>query len=140
MTPELRQILSNCERAQPATASVIAAVEQQTGRELPVSLRELLSESNGFEGFIGEHYFALWSTEQIVAFNQAAEVDKYAPGLLLIGSDGGGENFALDYRQNPPAVVLSPAIGDAIKDAIFVSRDLASLFERLRDPASLFSR
>jgi hypothetical protein len=28
------------------------------------------------------------------------------PGLVVIGSDGGGELLAFDFRQSPPPVVM----------------------------------
>ena len=45
------------------------------------------------------------------------DVDKLAPGLLLFGSDGGGEAFAFDARRVPMRVVSVPFIGMALADA-----------------------
>jgi hypothetical protein len=43
-------------------------------------------------------------------FNEAYQTRKYAPGLFLFGSNGGGEAFAFDRRTNN-CVVNVPFVG-----------------------------
>ena len=48
------------------------------------------------------------------------------PGLVLIGSNGGGENLAFDMKTG--AVVLVPAIGN-IEDAIILGANLTEALQ-----------
>jgi len=70
-----------------------------------------LKKTNGGEGFIGENYLILWGVEELVQFNNEYEVQDYAPGLVLFGSDGGGEGYAFDTRKTPTSIVQVPFIG-----------------------------
>ena len=56
--------------------------------------------------------------------NKAYEVAEYAPGLLLFGSDGGGEAFAFDTRSATKPIVSVPFVGMELT----VTRRLASNF------------
>ena len=38
-------------------------------------------------------------------------VSEFAPGLILFGSDGGGEAYAFDVREAVPIIVEVPFIG-----------------------------
>ena len=58
----------------------------------------------------------LWSIEELVEFNKSYQVDEFAPGLLLIGSDGSGEAFAFDTRINPWQMVQVPFVGMSLDD------------------------
>ena len=78
---------------------------------LPADFLEFLGSSNGGEGFLGEAYVVIWSVEDIVELNKLYEVERYAPGLLLFGSDGGGEGYAFDTTQEGPPVVRVPLVG-----------------------------
>lgn len=79
--------------------------------ELPHDYREFLRASNGGEGFLGQNYVALWRAEELKPLNDSYDVAQFAPGLLLFGSDGGGEGYAFDTRENPWVVVQVPFIG-----------------------------
>jgi len=72
----------------------------------------------------------IWSAEEIPKLNAAYEVKDYAPGLLLIGSDGGGEALALDTRSDSDPdrwpVVLVPFIGMSHSDCISQAPDFAA--------------
>jgi cell wall assembly regulator SMI1 len=63
----------------------------------------------------------LWRVEELRAFNNEYEVEKYAPGLLFFGSDGGGEGFAFDLRTPQLTIVQVPFIGMSLTDAIPVA-------------------
>ena len=78
---------------------------------LPDDYRGFLRLHNGGEGFWGDNYLILWSVEELGEFNFEYQVDEYAQGLILFGSDGGGEAFAFDNRVTPPPVVKVPFIG-----------------------------
>ena len=69
---------------------------------------EFLRKSNGAEGFLGQNYLQLWKAEELKECNDGYEVQRFAPALLLIGSDGGGEAYGFDVRGNPWKVVQVP--------------------------------
>ena len=97
---------------EPATIDSISACEKSLNYKLPKDYVEFLMIKNGGEGFIGnESYLILWPIEDIVNFNREYEVANYCPGLLLIGSSGGGEAYAFDMRNSPWSVVQVPFVG-----------------------------
>ena len=65
------------------------------------------------KGFIGEHYVIFWGAGQLAEMNQGYDVQEYAPGLLLFGSDGGGEAYGFDTRQTPWVIGQVPFVGMA---------------------------
>lgn len=81
---------------------------------MPKDYLEFINQANGGEGFIGEHaYLILWKLGELVDLNAAYEVKTYAPGLLLIGSDGGGEAFAYDLESKDIPIISVPFVGMA---------------------------
>jgi hypothetical protein len=123
-----------------ASPESVEKVEAAFGRKLPEPLRQILLESDGISGVIGGHELQIWSAEEIIAYNRANKVQDYYPALLMFGSDGGGETYTLDYRTNPPSVVLVAAIGFDYKSAIPIGADFILFLERLKDSRSLFDR
>ena len=59
-------------------------------------------------------YIILEPFENIEKFNTDIEINKYAPGFLAFGSDGGGEAFVFDEAG---AIHLMPLIGMSPNDA-----------------------
>lgn len=115
----------------PATAEEIALAERTLGQSLPSDFREFLQLTNGGEGMIGENYVMLWSAEELGQYNEMYQVKEYTPGLLLFGSDGGGEGYAFDARTSPPAVVMVPFIGMALEYATHVADSFDKFLIRL---------
>jgi hypothetical protein len=93
-----------------ASAEAIARAARSLGLQLPHDYECFLRFANGGEGFIGDHYAILWSAEELAQLNRDYEVQRYAPGLLIFGTNGGGEAFAFDTRRFPWAVVQVPFI------------------------------
>ncbi len=81
------------------------------GQDFPKDYQEFLRSSNGGHGFIGQFFVSLWKADDLERLNAAYEVTCVAPHLFLFGSDGGGEAFAFDTREDPWAVVQVPFIG-----------------------------
>jgi hypothetical protein len=94
-----------------APDAALSAAVRDLKVELPHDYREFLRASNGGEGFVGQNYIALWRAEELKTLNDGYDVGQFAPGLLLFGSDGGGEAYAFDTRANPWVVVQTPFIG-----------------------------
>lgn len=115
----------------PASPEKVAAAERSLGLSLPADFREFLQVSNGGEGSIGENYVMLWSTEELGEYNGAYQVNEYAPGLLIFGSDGGGEGYAFDMRISPFSIVTVPFVGMSLKYANPVAETFVSFLKKL---------
>ena len=106
----------------PSSAEIMEAVEKHFGCALPGDYRDFISAHDGGEGFIGDQYLILWRVGELIDLNRDYEVAKYAPGLLLFGSNGGGEAFAFDTRQSEEMRIrMVPFIGMSLKDATHVA-------------------
>lgn len=92
--------------------------------KLPAQYADFLMQSNGGEGAVGNAYLVLWSLEELEGLNQLYEVSRFAPGLFLIGSDGGDTGYGLDVRLDPPPVIEVPLIGLSLS----TTKKIASTF------------
>jgi hypothetical protein len=99
---------------------------------LPRDFVQFFCENNGGEGFIGSNYLIIWKADELVVFNAEYEVDLYAPGIFLFGSNGGGEGYGFDTREKKMSIVRIPFIGMQISDAIPTAENLTDLFVQLR--------
>ena len=85
----------------------------------------------GGEGFLGANYIIFWKAEELSSLNREYEVDKYAPGILLFGSDGGGEGYGFDTQYAAMPVVRVPFIGMDRRYATAVASNFSDLFATL---------
>ena len=116
---------------------VIASLQQWAGTQLPQPYLDLLSKTNGAEGFISEtNYLVLWPADQVAELNEAYSVGEFAPGLLLIGSDGSDTGFALDTRHQPMTVQAVPFVGMSLDEAKTVGSDFEDFLRRLEGRSS----
>ena len=123
----------------PGKSEDVIAIEREHGTSLPEDYRTFLLSRGGGEGFLSEQYLILWNADQIVPFNVDYETSKYAPGLLLFGSNGGGEGFAFDLRKDCGDIVIVPFIGMSLKDAKSIASSYTGFLEKLSQPdAELF--
>ncbi len=96
----------------PATMDVADSVQAELGIPLPQDYVEFMLRANGGEGFInGNSYVMLWKLDELCEFNRDYEVAQYCDGILLFGSNGGGEAFGFDLRAVPYRVVQVPFLG-----------------------------
>jgi hypothetical protein len=58
-------------------------------------------------------------------------VEKYAPGIVLFGSTGGGEGYGFDTQSAPVPVVRLPFIGMERRHATHFARNFPELFAKL---------
>lgn len=92
-----------------AEAGLVEQFESHVGFKLPKDYVEFIRHSNGGEGFIGPNaYVIFWRLDELEELNKAYQIDERVPGLLVFGSDGGGEAFAFDARGS---VVSIPFVG-----------------------------
>lgn len=117
----------------PVDGNHLAEAETQYGCLLPTQYRRFMSDQDGGEGFVGGQYLILWRAAELVEFNHDYEVEKYAPGLLLFGSNGGGEAFAFDTRDRSMVVLMVPFVGMSLKDAVPVADSFEKFLIKLAD-------
>jgi hypothetical protein len=126
----LEKLLADFSGRPGATEEILQTVERSLGLKLPGEYRSFLGEFNGGKGFIKKHYLVLWKAEELFQFNRDYQVERYAAGLFIFGSDGGGEGFAFDTRSISYRVMQVPSIGMK-EDARFVADSFNRLLERM---------
>lgn len=125
-------VLAHFNMAEPASEEAIQEFKQLSGLELPADYITFLKKSNGGEGLVGKNaYLILWPVEQLINLNKAYQVEEYIPGLLFIGSDGGGEAIALDTRVPTYPVVSVPFVGMDSNLIRLISSNFNGFFEAL---------
>ncbi len=122
----------------PATLDSLARCEASLGFSLPPDYGQALRQMNGGEGFIGKNYLMLWSVEEFVKMNTGTYFAEAAPGLLVFGSDGGGEAFAFDARSTPPPIVVAPFVGMDWTTAITIAPNFTAFLQHLYRSEDLF--
>ena len=119
------------------TGASEAAIEQFTSRYstgLPEDYLQFMRWTNGAEGPVGwVSSVSLWPLEGIGQLNDDYGVSAFAPGLLIVGSDGGGIAYAFDLRDpyGQPRVVELPFIGMSLETSELRGHTLKDLFEYL---------
>ena len=109
------------------------AFSEITQVELPPDFVSAYSVLNGGEGFVGEAYLILWKVEELTGFNADYEVNKYAPGIFLFGSNGAGEGFGFDTRNKPYKIVEIPFVGMDLRYARPVANSFTEFLLKLKD-------
>lgn len=125
----LEQLLAEFTPAAPAGAQALADLQKVANVSLPEAYRDFLAAANGGHGFVGDNHVVLWSVDQLEEFNRGYEVETYAPGFFLIGSNGGGEAYAIDLDTG--SVVMVPFIGMDRREAFLVSPSFSGFFHDL---------
>jgi SMI1 / KNR4 family (SUKH-1) len=134
MAVDMHQFLERLNRCSGATDAAIAESERQLCATLPAEYAQFLKLTNGGEGFIGKSaYLLLWSIEELASTNWSYEVQKYAPGLLLFGSDGGGEAYGFDIRNPQAPIVQVPFVGMDWSLARPMGETFSSFLKRLHE-------
>ncbi len=117
----------------PAQAGDIQAAEQKLGVRFPDDYRAFLQASDGLEGFVGEDaYLMLWYAKEVAELNEGYSVAEFAPGLVLIGTDGGDTGYGFTQKGGGHQYVQVPLVGmsaDAIEPK---GRSLSDLVRGLR--------
>jgi len=131
MNASIRRLLVDFTLEPGASPKNLQYLNTIEGVDLPNDYRSFLEEANGGEGFIGAEYLILWKAEELEQFNREYEVETYAPGLFLFGSNGGGEGFGFDTRSTPYKVVQVPFIGMELKYASHVADSFLDLLEKM---------
>ncbi len=82
------------------------------GFRFPPDYRAFLAQNGGGEGFIGidQGYASLASPAELIEMHDGYKVGTFYEGLVLTGSNGGGEAFGIDPVSG--RFVSTPFIGD----------------------------
>jgi hypothetical protein len=115
----------------PLSAEAITKFEAESGVRLRQDYAAFLLLSNGGEGSIGNGYANLWRLEEIIEMNRSYQVADFAPGLLLFGSDGGGEAFAFDNRSEQQVIVSAPFIPLDLNEISVLAPNFAEFVEAI---------
>lgn len=117
---------------EPASTMQVQQLEQQLGISLPQDYVDFLRYTNGVEGLVkGRSYVSIWAAEDIVTNNKDYEVEEFAPGILLFGSDGGGEAHAFDLRDPALPIVDIPFIVLDLADVRPLARTFTEFIKAL---------
>lgn len=134
MSHNVDQYLHGLNLCLGASDNAIAQCQAVAGVELPPEYVQFVKRSNGAEGFVGESsYLMLWPVEELLEMNEAYEIKEYAPGLLLFGSDGGGEAYAFDLRYMHKPIVRVPFVGLSIDDIVHVGDTFSAFLKALSE-------
>jgi hypothetical protein len=68
--------------------------------------------------------------DELLSFNADYQADEFYPGYFLIGSDGGGETFAIEKITG--SFVQLPFIGDDEESTTIVGRTWSEFLEYLK--------
>jgi cell wall assembly regulator SMI1 len=120
-----------------ATESTIEAAEIRLRQRFPDDYRTFLKSENGLAKWYGEVYLSLYPIEQVVELNEIHEHLAYQPELIHIGSDGGGEAIAFDFRQDPPTVILVNLVSTDWSEAIVQAESFTEFMDQRRQGEEL---
>lgn len=116
----------------PVDLGRVEQFESIAGITLPRDYVEFLCRFNGGEGFIGPNaYVMLWPLTELEELNKAYQAEERIPGLLIFGSDGGGEAFAFDTRSPRMPVVSVPFVGMELDLARPIGNSFKNFLEEL---------
>jgi hypothetical protein len=108
VTKRQSELFAHFAQNPPAPEALILEFESRAKLSLPLEYREFLLSANGGIGRIGETYLELWSVDTILTSNTESGMAEFAPGLLAIGANGGGEAVVMDFRGGAPSFGAIP--------------------------------
>lgn len=111
MDAELAGLTAHLVTPGPVPAGDVEAVGKALGIAWPGDYLGFMVEAGGGEGWVGPGYLSLWPVGDLVQNNLAVDLPTFAPNLVGIGTDGGGELFAFESSASPPSIVMVPLVG-----------------------------
>ena len=115
---KLKIYLQGLDSGESISSEYIDSIERQIDFTFPKDYVLFMTQHNGAEGSIGESgYLALWTIDEIVELNFDYQVEQFALGLLLIGTDGGNVGYAYDTKNVLNPIVEVPLVGMSLKEA-----------------------
>ncbi len=130
--PDMERLFARFNGNPPVTPASVSRFAAESRFVLPEEYVRFLRLANGGEGFVGPHaYVMLWRLEELLEFNRGYDVDEFAPGLFLFGSDGGGEAYAFDSRSPQKPIVSVPFVGMELDEAWPIGANFDEFLEAL---------
>jgi len=126
-----RAIVANFNGNSPASELDIQIFNSGSTIKLPDDYVSFLRKWDGGEGFFGLEYVILWRLSELNLMNREYEVDRYAPGLFLFGSNGGGEAYAFDARVPMKPIVAVPFVGMCLEEILPIANDFGEFLATL---------
>jgi hypothetical protein len=132
MIDRMHKSLAGLKRLSAASDELLAESENTLHKKLPADYVQFLKFANGGEGYVGSGvYLVLWSAQDLSRLNELYEVQENAPGLVIFGSDGGGEAFGFDTRTIPWTIVQVPFVGMSWEQADPLAHGFSEFIDRL---------
>jgi hypothetical protein len=131
MDARIRELTADLRPQFAGDRSLLERAAIDLGIRWPADYAAFMAEQDGGEGWVGPFYLSLWHAADLVERNLGYGVAEFAPGLVLFGSDGGGEGFAFDTRVSTATIVMVPFV--SFDQPIVQGTTLLELLERLRD-------
>lgn len=132
MDIKMKRLTQKMELNPATTIEMLDQVQAKLKIIFPKEYIGFMLESNGAEGQVGSNsYLRVWSTEQIVPFNDGYAVNEFTPGLIYFGTDGGGMAYAFDVRTVTTSIVEFPFESIKIEDANFCGNTFNEFLEYL---------
>lgn len=92
----------------PAPEGVVDEAERRIGRTLPHDYRAFFAISDGYDDAVGKGHLSLWPAGQLALRNEAYEVSRRLTDVVLIGSNGGGSVYGIDWASGAPQFISVP--------------------------------
>jgi SMI1 / KNR4 family (SUKH-1) len=118
----------------PAADDALAALVAWSPASLPAEYLELLRLSDGGHATRSDYptYVRIWPARTAVEYNRDYEVQRWVPGLIGFGDDGGPAIVGFDTRSDPPYPVLAvPFVPMEFESAQRVAADFGQFIRQL---------
>ncbi|GEP88938.1 SMI1 / KNR4 family (SUKH-1) [Chitinophaga terrae (ex Kim and Jung 2007)] len=118
MNDLLKKLVSGLDQNPPLTEEQFHTILRDIPVNFPSDYLAYMKEFNGGEGVIGENgrYVRFWPFQELLEANEDYAVDKFAPGLFFIGSDGG--DTAIGLKKEEGFFIEVPFIGMSDEEAV----------------------
>lgn len=113
-----------------ANEEIIQRLINSVGRKLPNEYVDFLRFSNGAFGT----YLYVYPIDEVLSYLTTEWIKEDIPGLLVIGSDGGGEAYGYNLNFQSPEIVMVPFIGGRWENAVVVATKFHSFLEIASKP------
>ena len=106
--PQLLALFAAQSLNDPAPEGAVAEAERDLGRTLPDGFRAFLAACNGYDDALGKGHLSLWPAGQLAPRNEGYEVARHLADVVLIGSNGGGTCYGIDWSGGTPRFASVP--------------------------------
>jgi|SRR5579872_712488 len=135
MVESLQVIASHLDCKPGVAPEALGELERKLGTPLPNDYKDLLSLADGATGFYGAGYWIIYASSDVPQNTAGYGAPEFAPGLVIIASNGGSGLYGIDTRSADPGAMAYVEV-DAITmswDEIWFRADtLVELFEHYR--------